>query len=154
VTELLMIKMEDGLHPTDSDGYAALRQVPENAIVRVKFSVPRNIAQHRLFFALINVVFEHQREPHMFATREALREAITISAGYFETIQNPITGLIYTRPKSIAFGAMDGVEWRDFLEAAKRVILDAILPRVQSRDLDQAVSDILRLPGPDQIERV
>lgn len=153
MTELLMTKLEDGLHPTDQDGYMAIRQVPEHAIVKVKFSVPRNIAQHRLYFAMIKLVFEHQKEPRQYATTEHLREGINIALGHFHTVKNPITGMVYTVPNSTSFGSMDQMAFREYFEAFKDFVCNKILPRVNSRDLDQAVADMLRLPGPDQIER-
>lgn len=153
MAELLMIKLEDGLHPTDADGYAAIRQVSENTIVKVKFSVPRNVRQLRLYFAMLKVVFEHQKEPRQYATTNDLRDGINIALGHFHYVKNPLTGQIYTVPNSIAFGAMDNIAFREYFEAFKDFVCNKILPRVQSRDLDQAVADMLRLPGPDQIER-
>ena len=32
MTELLMMKMEDGLHPADDEARQAIRQVPENSL--------------------------------------------------------------------------------------------------------------------------
>jgi hypothetical protein len=153
MSELIMQKLEDALHPTDVDGIAAMLQIPENSFLKVKFSVPRNVKQLRLYFAMINLVFEHQKEPRSYPTRDRLREGINIALGHFHEVKNPLTGQIFTVPNSISFGAMDNVEFREYFEAFKSFVLDKILPRVQSRDLDQAVADMLRLPGPDQLQR-
>jgi hypothetical protein len=153
MTDLIMIKGQHGLTPTDAEGWAALRQINDGALLRVKFSVPRNVRQHRLFFALINLVFEHQPEPRQFATREALREAITVAAGHFHEVRNVINGKVYTVPNSISFGALDQPAWQEFFEAAKRVIVEKIIPGINNRDLDQAIADMLQAPGPDQMER-
>lgn len=153
MTELLMVKLEDGLHPTDSDGYSAIRQVPENSILKVNFSVPRNVRQLRLYHAMIKLVFEHQKEPRQYATTEHLREGINIALGHFHHVKNPITGMVYQVPNSVSFGAMDQISFNEYFQAFKDFVCNEILPRVQNRDLDQAVADMLRLPGPDQIER-
>lgn len=145
MTEILMQKFEDSFHPVDAEGIAALKATPENSIIKIKFSVPRNARQLRLFFAMVNVVFDHQPEPRWFATRDKLREAITIRAGHFHEVKGP-KGEVYTIPDSISFGSMDQMAWREFFDAAKNVILTQILPRVNSRDLDRQVADMLREP--------
>lgn len=152
-TEVLMCKMEDGLHPVDEAGIEALRSIPENGYVTIKFWVPRNIRLHRLFFAMIKLVWAHQPEPRQYATEQGLREALLIAAGHCHEIINLEHGTVHIIPNSMAFGAMDQVEFRQLFEAVKHIILEKILPRVNSRDLDQQVSDVLRLPGPDQLER-
>ena len=152
-TQLLMEKIEERLIPTDDEGYKAIRLMPDGTIVRVTFSVPRSARQLRLYHAMINLVFEHQEEPRQFPTRDALRAGINIALGHSEQVHNYLTGQIYTIPKSIAFGAMDHTEFVEYFDAFKHFVLTQILPRVESRDLDQAVADMLRLPGPNQLLR-
>lgn len=153
MTQILMAKLEDGLHPVDEAGVEAMRSIPEGGYVTIKFWVPRNIRMHRLFFAMIKLVFEHQPEPKMYATERGLREALLLAAGHSHEVINLEHGTVHIIPNSIAYGAMDQIEFRQLFESVKNIILEKILPRVRSRDLDQQVSDMLRLPGPDQIER-
>lgn len=152
-TEILMEKIEGGLHPVDEDGHRALQEIQENGYVTIKFWVPRNIRLHRLFFALVKLVWTNQKEPRLYPTEVSLREALAIAVGHSHEVVNLEHGTIHTIPNSISYGAMDQVEFKQFFEATKQVILDRILPGVASRDLDQQVSDMLRLPGPDQMER-
>ena len=62
-TQILMERWEDGLIPLDADGMRALKDVPGRTIVRVSFAVPRNIRHHRMFFALLNIVYDAQHDP-------------------------------------------------------------------------------------------
>lgn len=153
MTELIMEKREDALLPTDDDGYQAMRRMSEGSLVKVNFSVPRSVRQLRLYHAMIKVVFEHQREPRLYATRDDLRAGINLALGHSHEVRNILTGEIRTIPNSVAFGAMDDIAFREYFEAFKHLVLSQILPKVQSRDLDQAVADMLRIAGPDQIER-
>ena len=148
MTELLMMKMEDGLHPADDEARQAIRQVPENSIVKVKVSVPRNVRQFRLYHAMVNVVFQHQMEPKAYATREDLRAGISIALGHCHEVRNARTGAMSLMPNSTSFGAMDQVEWKEYFDAFKQFVLTVILPGVNSRDLDNAIADMLREPNP------
>lgn len=151
-TQMLMEKLEDALHPTDQASIDAMRSIPERAIVKIQVSVPRNVRHHRMFFALINLVFEAQREPRMFATREALLDAIKIALGHVREVRG-IRGETYIVPDSISFGRMDNIAFREFFDAAVRLILEKILPGVGKRDIEQRIYDILKEPGPEQAQR-
>lgn len=153
MTEILMIKLEDDLHPADADGYAAIRAIPENAMLKVNFSVPRNVRQLRLFFAMLKLIHAHQREPRQYATSEDLRASVLVAMGHCHEVRNILSGQVFTMPNSIAFGAMDQMQWKEFFDAFKRFVYETILPGVNSRDLDQQIADMLHEPGPDQLER-
>lgn len=151
MTEILMEKIEDSLHPVDADGQAAIRAMPDRSIVKVKFSVPRNVRQLRLFFAMINLVFDNQREPRRFATKDDLRAAVMIATGHFHEVKNLLHGTVHIIPNSISFGAMDDMAFREFFEAFKNLVFTKIIPGVGRRDFEQQIADMLRLPGPDQM---
>lgn len=151
-TQILVEKLEDALHPTDEASKTAIRQIPERTIVKIQVSVPRNIRHHRMFFALINLVFDAQREPRLFPTHEALLDALKIAIGHVREVRG-IRGEIYIVPDSISFGRMDNIAFREFFDAAVRVIIEKILPGVDKRDLEQRIYDILKEPGPQQMGR-
>jgi len=153
MTEILMQKIEDGLHPVDQDGYEAIRHFNDGVFVKVKFSVPRNIRQFRLYHAMINLIFVHQREPKVFPTREIMRKEISIALGHCQEVRNSFTGKTYTIVRSTDFGSMDQLEWIEYFDAFKRFVLEKIVPGVGSKDLDQAIADMLRITGPEQMER-
>lgn len=152
MAEFLMEKWQDWLRPVEQDAFEAMHQIPEGAIVKVKVSVPRNIRQHRLFFALVKLLWEHQVEPRQFPTEESLRKAIIMATGHVLEVRD-LEGRVHIMPDSISFGRLDNIAFRQFFESALQVITGRILPGVRSRDLEQRVSDMLRLPGPDELER-
>lgn len=151
-TQMLMEKLEDALHPTDQASIEAMRNIPERAIVKIQVSIPRNVRHHRMFFELIRVTFEAQREPRVFPTREALLDVIKIAIGHVREVRD-LQGRTHIVPDSISFGRMDQMQFREFFDAAVRLILEKILPGVGRRDIEQRIYDILHEPGPEQMGR-
>ena len=150
-TKLLMEKLEDALHPVDAEGLRALKDVPERAIVSVQFAVPRNIRHHRMFFSLLNVVFDAQPDPKQFPPVDKLLDAIKLATGYVREVKD-IHGKTHIVPDSISFGRMDQTAFRQFFDSAMDVINRYILPGINKRDVEQRIADILREPGPDQLQ--
>lgn len=151
-TKILMEKLEDAFHPVDADGMKALKDVPEKTIVTISFSVTRNIRHHRMFFALLQVVYDAQPDPKQFPTVEKLLDAIKMATGYVREVRD-IHGKTHIVPDSISFGRMDQTAFRQFFDSALDVINRYILPGISSRDVEQRIADILREPGPDQLRR-
>jgi hypothetical protein len=152
MAEILLEKLEDALHPVDEDSINAMRQIPERTIVKVKVSIPRNIRQHRLFFALIKLMWVHQLEPRQFPTEDSLRAAVLIAIGHVIEVRC-YDGTTRFIPDSIAFGRMDNIAFQQLLDSAIHFITTFLLPGMGNRDLEQQVADMLRLPGPAQLER-
>ena len=151
-TQLLVEKLEDALFPVDEDGKSAIRNIPEHSIVKIQVSIPRNVRQHRLFFAILKLTFEHQREPRQFPTQEKLLDALKMAVGYTREVRD-LHGKIHIVPDSISFGRMDQIAFRQFFDSVVHVITTQIIPGVGKRDFEQQLADLLREPGPDQIER-
>lgn len=149
MVEIMMEKVHEALHPTDEDSMAAMRRVPEGTLMNVKFSVPRNPRTHRLFFALIKLLWTHQKEPRRFPTPEKLRAALLMGIGHTLEIVD-LEGIVHIIPDSIAFGRLDDIAFSQLLESAIHCINTRILPGMDSPTLEREVSEMLRLPHPDQ----
>lgn len=146
---LTMFKSGEALMAADQDAVNALKAIPQGAHLTVKVSVPRNIRQHRLLFALLHIVFEAQPEPRRFPTIESLLDAIKLATGHVREVRD-LHGRTHIVPDSIGFGRMDQVAFQQWFDAAKNVILDKILPGVQKSDLERQVMDLLRMHGPEE----
>lgn len=149
-TQMLMEKLEDALHPTDKASIEAMRNIPERSIVKIQLSIPRNVRHHRMFFALINLTFEAQREPCTFPTREALLDALKIAIGHVREVRG-IRGETYIVPDSISFGRLDNMAFREFFDSAVKVILEKILPGVEKKELEAQIYNMLHEPGPGDL---
>ncbi len=136
--EILMRAERGKLAPVDMIGVEALDGVPDGATLRVKWTRPRNVGHHRLFFALIDVVFQAQDR---FATKDDLLDALKIALGHYSVWR--IGEREVLRPKSISFAAMDQAAFEKFYSAAVALILEKVLPGVDRADLDARVHEIL-----------
>lgn len=108
--------------------------------LRAEVTKPRNAKHHRKAFILLQVVFPHTDYPSI----EALRLAMTVGAGFVETIINPMTGEVALTPKSWRFDKMD----QDEFVSLYRALIGVALKLVEgSKEADwwNAVEDIARL---------
>ena len=80
----------------DSD-YENFKKLPLNEIFTITYKKQRNIKFHRLFFSLINMVYQNQ-EQYKFI--DDLREDLIIEAGYYYKTIN-INGEEVKKAKSI-----------------------------------------------------
>lgn len=109
-----------------------MNQYGDGEVIRVKLFKDRNPRHHRLFFALLKVVFQNQEK---YLSQEALRFAITVQAGWVDEIQ--LTGdKVALRPRSIAWGKMDQHEFKTYYDAAMQAIPE-LLPQFDGADLEQ-----------------
>lgn len=136
--ECLLQARKGSLVPIDALGADILAKVPEGTVLRVEWTRARNLRHHRLFFALLNTVFEAQEK---YLTQEDLLDAIKIRMGYYFTRRED--GQTVFLPRSISFSDMDQDAFDRFYRGAVRVILEDILPGVASRDLERRVHDLL-----------
>ncbi|MBS2011228.1 MAG: DUF1367 family protein [Cyanobacteria bacterium SZAS TMP-1] len=101
-------------------------------LIRVKFFKGRNIQFHRLYFGLLKLVFENQEK---YLSLEALRFAVTVSAGYVEHIEID-GGRTILKPRSIAFSKMDEHEFKEYFGAALKAV-PRLLPQFEGVDLEE-----------------
>ena len=101
---------------------------------------PRNAKLHRKAFVLLDQVWPHTEYP----TKELLRSAMTIGAGFVELVANPLTGEVSYVPKSWSFSAMDDGEFRELYQRLIDVALK-IVPHSSRDDWEAAVDEIVRM---------
>lgn len=148
--ELLMLKKSNHLAPVDTIGMEALQQLANGTTVTVRMTQTRNLQHHRLWYALLQTVFEAQTT---FATLDEMHDAIKIAIGYFEA-QHTLSGEVYYHPKSISFAKMDQPSFRQFFDRAVDVVISRILPAANRIELEQQVYSILGEPGPCDLQRI
>jgi hypothetical protein len=149
---LTMYRTGMGLMPADQASIEAVNRIPTGAHLTVKLSVPRNIRQHRLLFAMLNTVFEAQREPRAFPTVEKLLDAIKMATGHTREVRD-LRGNTHMVPDSIAFGRLDQIAFQQWFDAAIKVVLENILPRVEKKELIEQIYTMLREPTPDDMRQ-
>lgn len=129
-----VFKFEGGkARPIDYDAFLiASKYAGKDVFVTV--TRPRNILHHRKFFALLNLLWETTPCGEIYPSRDGLRKAMTMAAGYVETI--PTKKGPREIPKSLAFEKMDQDEFNDLYAACIRLVLTEILPHLTKTDLE------------------
>lgn len=135
VDYLIFKKTLGALRPADDAAAQALQKIPMDKEVAIKIKRPRNIRHHRLFFALLKIVFENQE---VYKSEAALLAAIKIATGHC----TPIVLTDGTRafiPSSISFAAMDQTQFDAFYERVCTLVCAKIIPNLSREDLQAEI---------------
>jgi Protein of unknown function (DUF1367) len=127
------------LLPCDNLSAQALHEMTDGEQVKAVLTRPRNLKFHRLFFGLLQVVFESQ---NVFPTLEGMLDSIKVALGHFDEIKG-FDGTVYIKPRSVSFASMDAKSFREFYDRALDLILTRILPLTEKKDLERRVYEIL-----------
>lgn len=127
------------LTPVDEAGEDALRKLRFGDTVMIEVKKPRNGQHHRLYWALVSMVWQNQER---YETTEQLHNALKLSAGIYETITMP-NGNEYRVPGSISFDKMDQTEFSAFYDRVCDLIAEHFLPGVTSEQLKREVSSMI-----------
>lgn len=143
MTRFLAAKNLGSLRPVDEVGEDALQRIGQGELVQVEVKKPRNIFHHRLFWALMTVVWQNLDQAR-YPTVEDLAAAIKIAAGLRTRIELP-NGEVGFIPGSIAFHKMDQTEFSEFYEKVCDLIAKHFLPGVTSDELKGEVEIMVGL---------
>src|SRR3990167_9321537 len=133
---VLMARHLGSLRPVDEGGEDALRKLGQGELVMIELKRPRNIKHHRLYWALVTLVWQNM-DGERYPTVEDLHAAIKISAGLRTRIELP-DGTVGFIPGSIAFHKMNQDEFSAFYERVCNLIAKHSLP-VAVEDLKHEV---------------
>lgn len=133
---VLMARHLGSLRPVDKGGEDALRKLGQGELVMIELKRPRNIKHHRLYWALVTLVWQNM-DGERYPTVEDLHAAIKISAGLRTRIELP-DGTVGFIPGSIAFHKMNQDEFSAFYERVCNLIAKHFLP-VAVEDLKHEV---------------
>lgn len=136
---LLFRKNLGRLEPVDDAGQEAMRGIKHGADVWVEVVRARNVKHHRLYWTLVNTVFENQER---YETRDQLHNALKLAAGIYEPLEMP-NGAIHKIPGSIAFDKMDQIEFSAFYGRICDLIAEHFLPGVTSAQLKTEVASMI-----------
>lgn len=139
MASVLLERSLTGLSPADELAKEALRGYKRGELIRVKMTRVRNPRHHRLFFALIGLVYENQDR---YQSLEHMLTALKVALGHCETVICK-DGKVAYLPKSISFAKMDQTEFDAFFNNTVDLVCKHFLPGVQSDDLRREVMDMV-----------
>ena len=155
--KLLCRKHLSALHPIDDAGRDVLRRVPTGEILSVEFKRPRHLRHHRLYWALVSLVWEnidHDRYP----TVDDLHGAIKIAVGLRTRIVMPSSkdypyGTVAFMPGSIAWAKMDQEQFSLFFDRVCDAVAKWFIPGITREELRREIEDMIGARiGNDKLE--
>ncbi len=136
---ILMRRSGDNLMPCSVMDSEAVREFDSGKAVRVKITQPRNVGQHRLYFAALKLVHENLDDPPSI---DKLHDAVKVRLGYCSVMKFKGGGEV-TIPDSIAFDRMKQPEFNKFFAAFCRLVHDVIVPGLDSEALEAKAREML-----------
>jgi hypothetical protein len=119
-----------------------LDKIKDGSLVTVEVKKSRSVAHHNRFFALVQFCWEHQREPVRYKTAEAMRAALTISAGHRTEIYMA-DGTVAYMANSIAWEAMDQTAFNEFWARVCDAIKRHYVPGITDEHIRQGLMDLI-----------
>lgn len=124
-------KTNGSLQPMDERGEDVLRRIADGDTVTCDVKRPRNIQHHRLFFALLQLVYDNTER---FASVDELLDVVKILTGHCRTFRLR-DGAEVKIPRSIAFSRMNQDAFNAFFDRAVDAICQEIIPRIDKKAL-------------------
>lgn len=113
MSDLYLKRTLKGLEACDEQGVNVLRRIKVGEIVSCEVTQPRNLAFHRKFFALLNLVWQASGE---WSSVYALLIELKVNVGHVQSAVIRETGEVVRVPKSISFANFDETSFGEFYE--------------------------------------
>lgn len=113
--EFFAVRTVGGLKPVDDNGVEILRKIKVGEVIQCEVNKPRNLAHHRKFWALLNVVWKAAGD---WSSPYGLLIELKVRLGHVQEVLLRDTGQVVHVPKSISFAHMDQTEFDSFYECA------------------------------------
>lgn len=138
--EMVMRRSGDRLVPVTERDREILLEIPEGADLFVKTSRPRSPRQHRLFWALLQLVVDN----HDYYKRpDQLLEWLKVRLGYVDqTVWHD--DQVWWKTKSISFASMGQDEFRKFFSQSVDVIVTEV---IEGLDRDALLHEVSQMMG-------
>lgn len=130
-----------------------MKAVPSDRVVKVKVTVPRNPKFHRMYFALLSVIYDYMgddmRAEMGVWSIEQMRQRMKIELGLYtlwvvgKNAPLPEGTPVYI-PDSIAFDKMDDADFEKLFKATITLALGKYLRSQSEESLMKMVDNVLR----------
>ena len=106
--KICLEKMGTFFQPTDKSQFELMAQIPSGKEFIVDINLNRNPANHRRYFAFINMAFDMQET---FDNKENLRHYLQMRAGHYDTYITHKGKTMY-QPRSISWEKLGELEFK------------------------------------------
>ena len=114
------------LAPGDENAEEIIARLKPGQAIKVKYTIPRNYANHRRFFAFLKITFDIQDH---FDNIKHFRKWLIMKSGHYQIIEAP-NGYKIFDADSIAFDRMDVTDWIPGIIDALRIDPATYLPEI------------------------
>jgi hypothetical protein len=122
--------------------YDQLAGITVGSSVNADIFSQRSGKQHRFYWGMVRKVWEHQER---YETADDIDTLFRWRTGHVREIVTR-KGDTIIRPVSIAFDKMEQPAFHAYVQKVQGVIVDEILPKVQSDKLTREIMDYIGLP--------
>lgn len=137
---IIMRRRGDKLEPVTEVDRELLLVIPDGADLTVRVSRSRSPRQHRLFWALLQLVVDN----HEYYKRpEQLVEWIKVRLGYVDETKWH-DGRVWFKTKSISFAAMGQDQFKQFFTMAVDLIVNEV---IEGMDRDALLAEVSAIMG-------
>ena len=127
-----------GLWPADDAAAAFMDRLKRGELVAVNVTRPRNLAHHRKFWKLMEIVAHNQGH---YKSAEEVCAAFKVAVGHADFLQTK-HGLVGI-PRSINFASMDQTEFDAFYSKAVEYLTTEVIPGLNKDVLRAEVEGFL-----------
>lgn len=139
------------LCPADPETEQRIDRMAAGEVIRGDYKKMRNYLNHKRFFALMKIAYEaweptgpvKDGQPEPDKSPEVMRKQLIILAGYYDHAWN-LDGTLRLEAKSMSFGNMDEISFREMFSAVVQVVIDKILVNYTHEDVDRVVDEVIR----------
>lgn len=127
--KLNIIRTADGFRcATDEDLQKSLK-MKRGTMYEVTLKKVRNVDMHRKYFALINCTWDFLTDSQQafFGSSEGLRKSLQLAVGHCDRVYSPKLRQFVDIPKSIAFDAMEELDFEQLYEKTLMFIVSNIV---------------------------
>lgn len=138
---ILLRKGAKSLEPADESAFAFLRSLKLGEVYRVEVKRPRNLTEHRRYWALCTFVWTNTEQ---FGSADEVHEYLKLRGGHCKLIVSDVTGEIFKIAKSISFREMTAGKWNEFWVRCKDVVRMDFIPTMSDADLEFELSKLIQ----------
>jgi hypothetical protein len=110
--------------PLGRDSRELLASVKDGAAILLQVWLPRNMAQHRKYFAVLNNVVEATGD--RWASTEHLRKDVLETLGHYDDVVNQFTGEVRRVVHSMAVASMPRAEFERLYDDTIKLLTEAL----------------------------
>lgn len=144
---LFMVRTAEGLRPANPSDAEQLQRVKAGALVRVDVKRPRNVAQHRLYWAMVTLIASNLDR----VQPETLHDLIKLRTGHVHVVRTT-KGLVEL-PGSISFASMSQEAFDAFFQRAIDYVVTDVIPGLSRDDLTREIDAMIGVAPNQKKER-